>query len=174
MAFGGHGIVFFDECDSDDDRRYTIAHEVAHFLDYWSLWQDITERFGSSIVEVLDGIRSPSPNERIRAVLARIPIGAWTDLMERSASGGWSEAVEASEKVADEVALALLAPAREVIKKARLKPSSSYAVRKDRVCGLLRYHFGLPAHLAKAYGPLILSRAGFGYSWVENIRRSTL
>ena len=28
--FGGHGIVFFDECDSEDDRRYTLAHEVAH------------------------------------------------------------------------------------------------------------------------------------------------
>src|SRR5262245_54381800 len=44
LAFAGQGVVFFDETDAQDERRYTVAHEVAHFLDYWSLRRELLQR----------------------------------------------------------------------------------------------------------------------------------
>lgn len=173
VAFAGQGIIFFDASDCDEDRRYTIAHEIAHFLDYWSIRRELIDRFGYSFGEVLDGFRPPSQKEQIQALLDQIPIGVWTDLMSRSGSGGCSPRVEASEKIADEIALMLLAPGSEVIKKARLKRIESFGARRDRVRELLQHHFGIPASIAQSYAPLLLSRTGAGYSWVEDIRRAT-
>src|SRR5207248_1718082 len=37
-ASGGYGIIFLDAADPEDEQRFTLAHEVAHFLrDYWRL-----------------------------------------------------------------------------------------------------------------------------------------
>ncbi|MER3439575.1 MAG: hypothetical protein C4346_19370, partial [Chloroflexota bacterium] len=32
VAAGGHGVIFIEGADPDDERRFTLAHEVAHFL----------------------------------------------------------------------------------------------------------------------------------------------
>lgn len=172
LAFGGQGLIFFDSSDSENERRYTIGHELGHFIDYWSLRQQVIERFGSSIVDVLDGKRAPSAHEQVKSLLNRIPLGVWSDFTERSESGDCSIRTDECERVADEVALALIAPAREVINKARLKRAGSFAKRRDRICGLLEHHFGLPPRIARTYGPSLLIRSGMGYSWTENIRQS--
>src|SRR5712692_3347921 len=32
VAFGGKGMIFVDGSDPDDERRFTLAHEIAHFM----------------------------------------------------------------------------------------------------------------------------------------------
>src|SRR3982751_3882961 len=32
VAYGGQGLIFIDETDPDDERRFTIAHEIGHFI----------------------------------------------------------------------------------------------------------------------------------------------
>lgn len=32
VAFGGEGLIFVDGADPDNERRFTIAHELAHFI----------------------------------------------------------------------------------------------------------------------------------------------
>src|SRR5947209_1151881 len=36
VARNGHGFIFVDETDPDDEQRFSVAHELAHFLrEYW-------------------------------------------------------------------------------------------------------------------------------------------
>jgi Zn-dependent peptidase ImmA (M78 family) len=32
MARAGHGFISLDGSDADDERRFSLAHELAHFL----------------------------------------------------------------------------------------------------------------------------------------------
>jgi hypothetical protein len=76
VASRGAGAIFLDSIDCPDDRRYTAAHEVAHFvLDYLYPREQALAAFGEVIRHVLDGDRAPSSAERIDARLADVPLG---------------------------------------------------------------------------------------------------
>ena len=56
IAKAGSGIVFLDGSDPDDERRFSLAHEVAHFiLDYLEPRERGIELLGAAGLEVLDG-----------------------------------------------------------------------------------------------------------------------
>ncbi len=110
VAYGGKGLVFLDSSDNDMQRRFTLAHEIGHFLiDYWLPRQDAIGRFGAEIVPVLDGHRVPTHTERLQALFNKISIGVHTNFMERSPDQ-MADTVWKAEDNADRVALELLAP----------------------------------------------------------------
>ena len=64
-------MIFVDGTDPDSQRRFTIAHEVAHFLYRLpASRQSAIEKYGEQITGVMDGQRHPTVSERVVAVLA--------------------------------------------------------------------------------------------------------
>lgn len=157
LARGGHGFVFLDGSDPDDERRFTLAHEVAHFLsDYLAPRDRALQAFGESIRDVLDGRRRPAPEERLSALLRDVALGLYTHWMDRRPDGaiGWAQILEAEHR-ADRLALELLAPRRVVT--ARLQGlGADPAV--DVVTGILCGEFGLPFAPANAYAAMLCTQ----------------
>ncbi len=171
VAFGGQGLIFVDGTDSEDEQRFTLAHEVAHFItDYWLARENALKKYGLGIAEVFDGLRRPTVAERVHAVLAGTPIGVYTNLMEREeADSAFNSAVWEIEDRADRIALALLAPPEEVLTLADIT-AAQFNERHAAIIHLLRQHFGLPNSIAAAYGRSLLNAVGRGPSWVETLR----
>jgi hypothetical protein len=167
IAFGGAGLIFIDGSDSDDERRFTLAHEVAHFLvDYWQPRERTTAMLGHEIIEVLDGQRPPTVSERVNALLVRTPIGIHTNLMERDTENDLGASLWRIEGRADKVALALLAPPEEVLSRTELD-AAKYEQRQSSVVSVLRTEFGLPPCAARLYGNSLLAAVNRGPSWLE-------
>src|SRR6266581_3877240 len=75
IAYRGKGTIFFDANDSEDEQRFTLAHELAHFLlDYQAPRQRAVAILGTSILPVLDGDRSPTVAERMSKYMLEIGI----------------------------------------------------------------------------------------------------
>jgi len=152
IAFGGRGLVFLDGKDPLDELRFSLAHEVGHFIiDYFEPRRIAEARFGPDIANVLDGRRPPTVEERGAAILSNTMIGVYRHLMARTPSGeiGCSRIAEA-ENTADQLALELLAPA-EFVKEflaANLKNGKRSQAEITRV---LREKFGLPTSVAVRY-----------------------
>ncbi len=155
IAYAGKGFVLLDGTDPDDESRFSLAHEVAHFLvDY--LWprQRAISRLGSGIVEVLDGLRPPTVEERFHALVRHIPLGVHAHLMTRRPDGvlGCSRIIEAENR-ADRLALELLAPSAEVRRHlAHFEKLLSFREGVQRTMHILLSDFGLPQTVAEAYG----------------------
>jgi hypothetical protein len=151
VAFAGHGLVIVDGLDPDDERRFSLAHELAHFLsDYWWPRARVARQLGPSSLEVLDGRRPATPTERIDAVLANVALGAHVHLMERTASGHHpGAAVTRAEQLADALALELLAPAALATPLVRAATADPVAVLVQR--------FDLPVAVAASYAAQLLA-----------------
>ena len=56
VARRGHGIALINGADTDSEQRFSIAHELAHFLrDYWIIRKQASRKLGAKALEVLDG-----------------------------------------------------------------------------------------------------------------------
>jgi hypothetical protein len=117
VARAGSGIVFLDRNDAGAQQRFSLAHELAHFLrDYWEPRRHAVEQFGPGVLEVFEGKRPPQPEERVHALLAQVPIGFRIHLLERNSDGRIaSDEVDEVEANADLLALQLLAPEGTVL-----------------------------------------------------------
>lgn len=169
VAYGGKGIIFLDGTDPFPEQRFTIAHEVAHFLiDYWHPRNRTAQRFGPSILEVFDGLREPTIDERIHSVLQGVPLGTFTKLMDRGIQNEF-EATWRAENHADQIALALLAPPDEALRMFSAL-GKTYADRKLEAVEILASNFGLPNSVAVYYAAELLKSIGKGPSWAESLR----
>lgn len=157
VAALGHGLLFIDSEDDEREQRFTVAHEVAHFLlDYQAPRRLALDLFGESIRVVLDGERPPTKAERIDAVLSRATLGVFTDLMPRSAQGGIDQgSILRAEERADRFALELLAPAEEVLTLVSDLASCSFEQLR-RLVEVLHDEYGLPATVARPYAAALL------------------
>lgn len=157
VAARGHGLLFIDSQDDEREQRFTVAHEVAHFLlDYQAPRRRALDLFGESIRAVLDGERPPTKAERIDAVLSRAALGVFTDLMPRSAQGGIDQgSILRAEERADRLALELLAPAEEVLALVSDRAGSSFE-QLHWLVEVLRDKYGLPAAVARPYAAALL------------------
>jgi hypothetical protein len=154
-ACDGAAIVFVDSTDDPPDRVFSLAHELAHFLrHYWGPRCLACRHLGVRAADLFDGKQRPTPAERVRALLADVPIGFHAHLMQRGPSRlPVSAAAAAAEEDADRLAYELLAPAAEVATLAgRVEGDDDPA----RVVEILRDFFGLPAVRAEEYGRQLL------------------
>lgn len=160
VASAGRGLVFLDGTDVESERRFSLAHEVAHFLiDYLHPRELALATLGLQVRDVLDGLRPPTPEERLAGVLRGVPIGIFTHLVERSARGDVLCAqVRDAEDRADRFALELLAPRSAVLQ--RLKSRGVSLHEKSAIEAVLRLlvsEFGLPPAMAERYGRVLLT-----------------
>jgi IrrE N-terminal-like domain len=147
----GAGFVFLDGGDDDAEQRFSLAHELAHFLrHYWVPRRRASARLGNRILEVFDGERPAEAAERLDALLVGVPLGFYAHLMGRDVRA--NGAVAAAEAEADRLAYELLAPAEAV--HARLHGGPANEVR-GRAATVLRECFGLPAAQANDYAALL-------------------
>ncbi|HEY8284678.1 MAG TPA: ImmA/IrrE family metallo-endopeptidase [Chloroflexota bacterium] len=158
VARHGQGIIFLDGTDPDDEQRFSLAHECAHFLrGYWQPRRVAVDRLGPAVVEVFDGDRPAHPDERLHALLARVAIGFHVHLMDRTAEGGFaSVAIDAAERDADLLAYELLAPSAFVL--ASIGSGSSLD-RRATMAADLTHGYGLPARVAARYAAILVPRA---------------
>ena len=162
VARSGRGIVFLDREDNDAERRFTLAHEIAHFvLDHQLPRLKALKILGERIVPVLDGQRAPSQEELLSAVLQRVPLDVQVHLMSRSATGAictWD--IEESEQRADRLALELLAPAQTAVAELRhiLTDTEEVDGQVNRAADHLAFRFGLPTAVATTYVQQLLGK----------------
>ncbi|HXT37973.1 MAG TPA: ImmA/IrrE family metallo-endopeptidase [Chloroflexota bacterium] len=158
VARHGQGIIFLDGTDPDDEQRFSLAHECAHFLrGYWQPRRVAVDRLGPAVVEVLDGDRPVRQEERIHALLARVPLGFHVHLMDRTAEGRFaSAAIDDAERDADLLAYELLAPSAFIL--ARIGADSS-SDQRVTIAAELTYRYGLPARVAARYATILVPRA---------------
>ncbi len=150
VARRGHGIALIDGADDDAQQRFSIAHELAHFLrDYWNPRRRIAKRLGGDALQVVDGQRPATEQERLQVLLRNVPLGLHLHLMERDGQGNpLTSLVVQAEEDADRLAYELLAPAEHVL--GDVPANNQALVRKLREC------YGLPAIQAARYATVLL------------------
>jgi IrrE N-terminal-like domain len=171
FAYGGQGIIFLDGTDPDDESRFSLAHELAHFLlDYWRPRKIALEKLGPSFAEVLDGRRPPTLDERLAGVLVQAPLQVYANLLDRDdRDKSLHPDLDSVETRADSVALELLAPTIEVWLRANVR-ATNFEARHQNLTTTLVETFGLPADIARIYSRSLLREAGKGPSWVERLK----
>ncbi|MCB0489877.1 MAG: ImmA/IrrE family metallo-endopeptidase [Cyclobacteriaceae bacterium] len=170
----GCGFIFINGTDTEEERRYTIAHEASHFLlDYKFPRELAVRKLGESILEVMDGYREPTLEERIDGALTSVTIKPYTHLLEKTGDGTFDCLnIQHSENEADALALELLAPSATVIKDTNPnKTKISFYDFKNQCYHILRSKYLIPDSIAEAYSsklayvakgaPSLVSRLGF-------------
>jgi hypothetical protein len=159
IARGGHGLIFLDGSDADDERRFSLAHELSHFmLDYLEPREKVLEFLGNAGYEVLDGRRAPTTEERLRGVFQGVHLTTYLHLMERTPAGSVERLriLEAEDR-ADRLALELLAPKETVLTRLPEQGVDWHSVSAfTLVRETLRQEFGLPETVAEHYGQMLV------------------
>lgn len=151
VAQGGHGVIFVDGADAEDERRFSIAHDAGHFIaDYWLPRVSALQRLGKSIQPVLDGLRPPTVEERVDGLVTGLPLPTFSNLMDRDEDGlADARYTILREDVADQVALELLAPRRDferLYRHSRINRDAPDAVEQTTKLAIAT--FGLPERIA--------------------------
>ena len=154
----GIAAIFINTSDSDVNQRFTIAHEISHFLlDHKLPRDEAILKLGPSIQEVLDVRRKATLPERVNSVLRGIDIGPQSHLLEKEGDGSFEKCGNFhAENDADRLALELLAPRHKVISETLAGSKSlSYAVFIDRCEHILLLRYRLPSDMVHHYAAML-------------------
>ena len=162
LADRSKGTIFVDASDTDEEQRFTLAHELAHFLlDYQQPRQRALDALGPSILPVLDGQRTPTLEERVHAVMSSVSLGTMSHVMERPESGLSTNLVIDIENRADRLALEILAPAGSLYTLMREATApKGFDTRLVYLTRVLTREYGLPETIASSYGRHVLTELG--------------
>jgi hypothetical protein len=172
LAYSGQAFILVDGSDPERERRFTVAHELAHFLvDYREPRLRAITMLGGEITDVLDGHRPPTHTERLHSIFSGVPVGLHVDIFERTSAGAYTApATLHAEERADHLALELLAPADNVW-------STFQSIAEERDAGydwahkllkqLLYDSYQLPEEQAQTYATWLLRKAGRTHSFSE-------
>ena len=150
VAGGGHGFLFLDADDPADEQRFTLAHELAHFLrDYWEPRRRLAAALGAKVLEVCDGLRPARTDERLHSLLRDTPLGLQVHLLHREDYRPASRHEEEAEEAADLLAYELLAPAGVVL------VGTNCTTKTGLQCHL-QTCYGLPSAPAARYAALLM------------------
>ena len=163
-CWAGVGTVFLDPTDPPDEQRFSFAHELAHFLrDYLSPRRQMVKALGSGAVDVLDGIRPPTIDERLHAVLRNRPLTPHCHFMSRDPAGRPERDDDRrAEADADRLAFELLAPAELFLQ----------IVDREELNRRLITEFGLPASVAAEYARVLLPPPEFVGGLIARLMKS--
>ena len=166
-------IILIDADDSESERRFTIAHEVAHYMLETRAHRDRAARMmGERYLAVLYGAREPTDAERVDALLKRVRSTPFSHFMDRAPDGGYGcGRTLSAECDADELALELLAPRSELARRVRDRRRVPFQQALDETARIARDRYGLPPSIARDYaerlaweilgGPSVAERFGF-------------
>jgi|SRR5579883_353325 len=151
-CFGGHrgiGVILFDSTLEFRELIFTLAHELAHYLrDYDKPRRKVLGRLGPKALDVLDGLRLPTLNERLAGVLRDVRVGGYLHYLDRDQWGRivTGEASEA-EEAADRLAYELLAP---------FDVFDAASCDRDTLSARLQSDFAFPAAQAAKYAAALI------------------
>lgn len=169
VAIGGVGLVFVETNEDAMQRRVSLAHEAAHFVVEYLLPRQEVARRRPELLDVLDGRRVPTAQERLSAVLGDVPTGVHTHLLLDHYARG-APGADAAEWRARRVAIELLAPQNVVLQRMTEVAASDAAEATQ----LLVDEFGLPISLAADYaGQLVALVKPPPLGLVELLHRKT-
>ena len=164
-AHGEAGIILIDANDSPDEQRFTLAHEVAHFLrDHWRPRERVAHAIGVPAVEVVDGRRSATVEERFASALEGVPLTVRMHLLPRDSKGQPTSAIADAEDSADRLAFELLAPAGHLAEQGAAKWSDCELLNR------LISTYGLPAREANHYAALLRPSEPQVDDWIAALR----
>lgn len=132
MAGEEEGWIFLDADDAEDERRFSLAHELAHYLRHH-----------------LERRQTKCAIGRLRAALRGVRLVEYLHSRERGA-GFISQDVRDAEEEADWLAVELLAPEEEL--SARLSPNAG----RLEIADVLRQTFGLPESIASVHAARLI------------------
>ncbi|MYE54390.1 MAG: ImmA/IrrE family metallo-endopeptidase [Chloroflexi bacterium] len=175
LAVGRRGAaILVEESDNAAQKRFTIAHECAHFiLEVRTNQKRAAIRLGPDFSRVLHGLREATPTERIDARLNNVRSDALVHFMDRTAAGGYGcGRIHEAECLADDLAVEILAPRSELIKSLSSFGPMDFSESLSAARRTAKRRFGLPETIADWYanrvvwqlkgGPSSAERFGFG------------
>ncbi len=167
-------ILFYDDRDPEDERRWTVAHELGHlWCDYLEPLERSQRALGVGAVEVLSGARKPTSGEWLESLLQRAPTRPQYHLLERDPVRGVTDPrVWSAENRADRVALELLAPEEDALRQLPVQGNQTWAEWKVAAADTLTWHFGMPQVVAAGYALALAPRVGAGPSFWERMSGS--
>lgn len=155
VAYGGVGVIFIDALLAEGERLLSLAHELGHFLTDYLLPREDVGRAAPSLIDVIDGLREPTREDEITALLSRAPLGVHTHLLGRTVRGEYgSPETERAEERATRIAWELLAPQRAVAETVGDLASELVVVRA------LQTRFGFPSDAARTYARYLAEAVG--------------
>lgn len=112
FAFKGDALLFVDASLPSYEMRYTIAHEVGHFMfDYYYKRQKAKSTVGEKAEEILDGTRRATLGERVDALFLGVDLRPYYHLLaEENCISITRGQIETAEDNADYLADELIAP----------------------------------------------------------------
>ncbi|MEI7556528.1 ImmA/IrrE family metallo-endopeptidase [Candidatus Chlorohelix sp.] len=154
VALGGErNLILLEATDSIAEQRFSLAHEIAHFLlDYLQPRELINRQLGKVGLEVLESRRLPTIQERVSAIIEGATLKPYRHFMERH-NGDLNQETGRVEQRADLLAVELLSPAELALLLARetFKGTAPFNDKLARLTATLEARFGLPLPVAESY-----------------------
>lgn len=154
VVYRGSGLIFLEGGDDKRTRRFTLAHEIAHFLlDYERPRNHAVQRLGTNVLDIFDGRRSATHDEQIIGAMTDVEMKPHVHLLTRSEdTSAWLEDRGKTENRADRLALELLAPVYEVFAILHEQGSTEHYSRCLSIADtVLKEVYELPEPIADSY-----------------------
>ncbi len=171
MMNRGKGFIFLNGTDSKEERLFTLAHEVSHYIiDYQQPRIKASKVFGKRILEVVDRLRPPTSQEQVDSVLLATEIKPYTHLLAKGSNSYCNDLkIWQAEDKADALAFELLAPFNSVYADLKEKSVSSYKNCCAVAEQLLINKYGLPSSVTSLYAHFLARSITGGPSALESL-----